>query len=150
MTRQIRVPWPFRLKTFSSTAVHCPACRPAPVGRSPCKSARRGGIRTFSRGCARSLRPSRRLLPRRARQASRRRGRRFAGLVECHHAYLFQPCTIRAGHMIYRVSHRTTYDYEDPVSVAHHLVRLTPRNLPAQVARETKILIDPAPPYHHS
>ena len=47
--------------------------------------------------------------------------------------------------MIYRVSHRTTYEYEDPVSVAHHLVRLTPRNLPAQVARETRISISPAP-----
>ena len=35
--------------------------------------------------------------------------------------------------MIYRVRHRTTYDYEDPVSVSHHLVRLTPRNLPRQV-----------------
>ena len=47
--------------------------------------------------------------------------------------------------MIYRVSHTTTYHYEDPVSVAHHLVRLTPRNLPAQVTRETQISITPAP-----
>ena len=35
--------------------------------------------------------------------------------------------------MIYRVRHRTTYDYKDPVSVSHHLVRLTPRNLPGQI-----------------
>ena len=47
--------------------------------------------------------------------------------------------------MIYRVSHTTTYLYEDPVSVAHHLVRLTPRNLAAQVPRETRISITPAP-----
>jgi len=47
--------------------------------------------------------------------------------------------------MIYSVLHRTTYDYEDPVSVSHHLVRLTPRNLPGQVCRESKISIAPAP-----
>jgi transglutaminase-like putative cysteine protease len=48
--------------------------------------------------------------------------------------------------VIYRVRHRTTYDYEDPVSVSHHLVRLTPRSLPAQVCRGTQISILPAPP----
>jgi len=47
--------------------------------------------------------------------------------------------------MIYRVWHRTTYDYEDPVSVSHHVVRLTPRNLPGQVCRETGLTIRPAP-----
>lgn len=47
--------------------------------------------------------------------------------------------------MIYRVRHRTTYDYEDPVSVSHHLVRLTPRDLPGQVCRENQISIVPAP-----
>ena len=31
--------------------------------------------------------------------------------------------------MIYRVRHITTYDYEDPVSVSHHILRLTPHNL---------------------
>ena len=48
--------------------------------------------------------------------------------------------------MIYRVRHITTYDYEDPVSVSHHLLRLTPRNLPGQVCRETQISILPVPP----
>ena len=48
--------------------------------------------------------------------------------------------------MIYRVRHRTTYDYEDAVSVSHHLVRLTPRNLPGQICRESHISILPAPP----
>jgi transglutaminase-like putative cysteine protease len=47
--------------------------------------------------------------------------------------------------VIYRVVHRTTYDYEDPVSVSHHLVRLTPRNIPGQVCRETAITIAPSP-----
>ena len=47
--------------------------------------------------------------------------------------------------MIYRVVHRTTYDYEDPVSVSHHLVRLTPRNIPGQVRRETAISVAPSP-----
>jgi len=47
--------------------------------------------------------------------------------------------------MIYRVRHKTTYDYEDPVSVSHHLVRLTPRNLPGQVCRRTEISIVPVP-----
>src|ERR1700722_11094015 len=47
--------------------------------------------------------------------------------------------------MIYRVRHKTTYDYKDPVSVSHHLVRLTPRNLPGQVCRGTRISILPAP-----
>jgi transglutaminase-like putative cysteine protease len=48
--------------------------------------------------------------------------------------------------VIYRVRHRTTYDYEDSVSVSHHLVRLTPRNLPAQVCRGSGISIQPEPP----
>jgi transglutaminase-like putative cysteine protease len=47
--------------------------------------------------------------------------------------------------MIYRVVHRTTYDYQDPVSVSHHLVRLTPRTLPRQVCTETEISIAPSP-----
>ena len=48
--------------------------------------------------------------------------------------------------MIYRVRHVTTYTYEDPVSVSHHLLRLTPRNLPGQVCHETQISILPEPP----
>jgi transglutaminase-like putative cysteine protease len=48
--------------------------------------------------------------------------------------------------LIYRVSHRTTYDYEDPVSVSHHIVRLTPRNLPKQACRATRVFVLPAPP----
>ena len=47
--------------------------------------------------------------------------------------------------MIYRVRHRTIYDYEDPVSVSHHLLRLTPRMLPGQLCRTARISILPAP-----
>jgi transglutaminase-like putative cysteine protease len=45
----------------------------------------------------------------------------------------------------YRVVHRTKYDYEEPVSVSHHLARLTPRNLRGQVRRDSAISIAPAP-----
>ncbi len=47
--------------------------------------------------------------------------------------------------MIYRVRHLTTYTYEDPVSVSHHVLRLTPRDLPGQVCREAQISILPEP-----
>ena len=59
---------------------------------------------------------------------------------------LFQSRGNGAGHVIYRVRHRTTYDYEDPVSVSHHVVRLTPRNLPKQTCRGSRLSILPAPP----
>jgi transglutaminase-like putative cysteine protease len=48
--------------------------------------------------------------------------------------------------MIYQVRHRTTYDYEDPVSVSHHILRLTPRNTAAQTCRRSEISIIPRPP----
>jgi transglutaminase-like putative cysteine protease len=47
--------------------------------------------------------------------------------------------------LIYRVRHRTTYEYEDPVSVSHHVVRLTPRNLPRQTCSRSHITVAPAP-----
>ena len=37
--------------------------------------------------------------------------------------------------MIYRVRHVTTYEYEDPVSVSHHILRLTPHNSRRQTCR---------------
>ncbi len=48
--------------------------------------------------------------------------------------------------VIYQVRHKTTYDYEDPVSVSHHILRLTPRNTRAQTCRKTEIAIIPRPP----
>jgi len=47
--------------------------------------------------------------------------------------------------VIYRVRHRTTYQYEDPVSVSHHVLRLTPRNLPKQMRWESYVAILPTP-----
>jgi len=47
--------------------------------------------------------------------------------------------------MIYRVRHVTTYDYEDPVSVSHHILRLTPHNSLRQTCRQTGIMIAPQP-----
>src|SRR5579862_6584573 len=48
--------------------------------------------------------------------------------------------------MIYQLRHRTTYDYEDPVSVSHHILRLTPRDTRAQTCRKSEISIIPRPP----
>jgi transglutaminase-like putative cysteine protease len=46
----------------------------------------------------------------------------------------------------YRVRHVTTYDYEDPVSVSHHILRLTPHNSSSQTCKRTGISIVPKPP----
>jgi transglutaminase-like putative cysteine protease len=48
--------------------------------------------------------------------------------------------------LIYRVRHQTIYDYADPVSVSHLIVRLTPRDFPGQIFRTGEIAIEPAPP----
>lgn len=47
--------------------------------------------------------------------------------------------------MIYTVSHRTTYSYEQPVSISHHLLHLAPRGTAAQRCRDWSIEIDPPP-----
>jgi transglutaminase-like putative cysteine protease len=46
----------------------------------------------------------------------------------------------------YRVRHITVYDYDDPVSVSHHVLRLTPRNLTRQRCISSQIAIAPSPP----
>ena len=48
--------------------------------------------------------------------------------------------------MIYNIRHRTTYDYEDPVSVSHHIIRLTPRDLRSQKCLQSEISVAPIPP----
>jgi transglutaminase-like putative cysteine protease len=50
--------------------------------------------------------------------------------------------------MIYRVRHETIYEYSDPVSVSHHVLRLTPRDLPGQIRRSSRISIHPVPQVH--
>ena len=42
--------------------------------------------------------------------------------------------------MIYRVRHQTIYDYVQPVSVSHHVVRLTPRDLRGQRRRTSELI----------
>ncbi len=49
--------------------------------------------------------------------------------------------------MIYRVRHQTIYDYVQPVSVSHHVVRLTPRDLRGQKRRAMELSVWPVPPY---
>ena len=47
--------------------------------------------------------------------------------------------------MIYELTHTTTYDYVEPVSLSHHLLRLRPRELDCQNCRAHGVTIDPAP-----
>ena len=47
--------------------------------------------------------------------------------------------------MIYDVRHKTTFVYEEVVSVSHHVLHLAPRSLPRQRCLETSIVIDPVP-----
>jgi len=47
--------------------------------------------------------------------------------------------------MIYEITHTTTYDYRDTVSVSHHLLRLTPRSLPHQRCLGYEVCIVPHP-----
>ena len=51
--------------------------------------------------------------------------------------------------MIYRVRHVTTYDYEDLVSVSHHILRLTPHDSPQQRCLQGNISIRPTPASHN-
>jgi len=44
---------------------------------------------------------------------------------------------------LYEVTHITTYDYHSPVTVSHHLLRVTPRRLPRQFRLEHLIETDP-------
>jgi transglutaminase-like putative cysteine protease len=46
------------------------------------------------------------------------------------------------------VRHQTTYEYSDAVSVSHHILRLTPRELPGQHRGGSEIHIVPAPQTH--
>ncbi|MDB6016976.1 MAG: transglutaminase domain protein [Pedosphaera sp.] len=47
--------------------------------------------------------------------------------------------------MIYGITHTTTYEYSDPVSLSHHLLRLQPRELAGQQCLEHDIAIQPRP-----
>ncbi len=47
--------------------------------------------------------------------------------------------------MIYELSHTTTYNYSDTVSLSHHLLRLQPRELTRQHCQDVDLKVDPAP-----
>ncbi len=52
--------------------------------------------------------------------------------------------------MIYDVSHRTTFDYGQSVSISHHLLHLTPRPSPQQACLRSAQIVEPAPTVSHS
>lgn len=47
--------------------------------------------------------------------------------------------------MIYRISHKTTYRYSEPVTVSQHVARLQPRRTPAQSEARFALQVSPAP-----
>ena len=47
--------------------------------------------------------------------------------------------------LIYDVSHKTVFDYEQTVSISHHVLHLLPRADPQQTCMSASILVDPAP-----
>jgi transglutaminase-like putative cysteine protease len=47
--------------------------------------------------------------------------------------------------MNFEIVHTTEYDYGEPVSVSHHVARLSPRELPRQGCVQHELQIDPAP-----
>jgi transglutaminase-like putative cysteine protease len=50
----------------------------------------------------------------------------------------------------YEVAHTTEYEYSEPVSVSHHIARLSPRPLPHQVCLHHDLEIEPAPGVTHA
>ncbi len=46
--------------------------------------------------------------------------------------------------VLYSVRHRTTYRYEQAVSISHHVLRLVPRNCPRQTLRQSMLSLQPA------
>jgi len=49
------------------------------------------------------------------------------------------------GGMIYNISHRTSYDYSDPVSFSQHFLRLHPRDTPHQYCSSYELEVRPTP-----
>ena len=47
--------------------------------------------------------------------------------------------------MLYRVTHTTKYDYEQPVTLCQNLARLTPLNTGAQICHSSIQRIEPKP-----
>lgn len=47
--------------------------------------------------------------------------------------------------MIYRIRHRTVYDYSEPVTISHHAARLRPRTTAVQRERGWRLRVSPTP-----
>ena len=47
--------------------------------------------------------------------------------------------------MLYEIRHKTTFDYEELVSVSHHLLHLAPRRHPLQSCLESETVVQPKP-----
>lgn len=47
--------------------------------------------------------------------------------------------------MIYKITHTSTYDYRDPVSLSHHVMRLSPRLLSHQRCLHHEVITHPHP-----
>jgi transglutaminase-like putative cysteine protease len=45
---------------------------------------------------------------------------------------------------LFDITHTTTYDYQSPVTVAHHLLRLAPRRLPRQFRLAHAVFLEPS------
>lgn len=47
--------------------------------------------------------------------------------------------------MLYDIRHKTTFSYEELVSVSHHVLHLTPRSHPLQTCIDSETIVEPAP-----
>jgi transglutaminase-like putative cysteine protease len=47
--------------------------------------------------------------------------------------------------MLYRITHRTVYDYSEPAALGHNILHLEPRQHPRQTVREQSLAIEPTP-----
>ena len=47
--------------------------------------------------------------------------------------------------MLYDIRHKTTFSYEENVSVSHHVLHLAPRRHPQQTCVESETVVDPRP-----
>ena len=47
--------------------------------------------------------------------------------------------------MLYEIRHKTTFDYEEVVSVSHHVLHLAPRRHPLQTCLESQTVVVPKP-----
>jgi transglutaminase-like putative cysteine protease len=107
-----------------------------------------GGGQAAQCGCRIALRSAHREHPYPPGWPARRAGSRLTRIRSDHCQHVFQPRGDGACHVIYRVRHQTIYDYVQSVSVSHHVVRLTPRDLPGQRCRTSELSVWPVPPFH--